>query len=134
MSFCLVGMNGLEPSTPTLNFLSTVFTNYSLSSNKSFCLFSKFRAVANFVCSVQSPAKVGCVCTFLPNKKDTLWCPFCLVGMNGLEPSTPTLSGWCSNQLSYIPIKNGGGNRIRTGDPLLARQVLYQLSYTPICS
>ena len=27
-----------------------------------------------------------------------------LVGMNGLEPSTPTLSGWCSNQLSYIPI------------------------------
>ncbi len=26
-----------------------------------------------------------------------------LVGMNGLEPSTPTLSGWCSNQLSYIP-------------------------------
>ena len=26
----------------------------------------------------------------------------------------------------------GGGNRIRTGDPLLARQVLYQLSYTPV--
>ena len=27
-----------------------------------------------------------------------------LVEMNGLEPSTPTLSGWCSNQLSYISI------------------------------
>ena len=26
---------------------------------------------------------------------------------------------------------NGGGNRIRTGDPLLAKQVLCQLSYTP---
>ena len=25
----------------------------------------------------------------------------------------------------------GGGNRIRTDDPLLAGQVLYQLSYTP---
>ncbi len=25
----------------------------------------------------------------------------------------------------------GGGNRTRTGDPLLAKQVLYQLSYTP---
>ena len=25
----------------------------------------------------------------------------------------------------------GGGNRVRTGDPLLAKQVLYQLSYTP---
>ena len=26
----------------------------------------------------------------------------------------------------------GGGKRIRTDDPLLAGQVLYQLSYTPI--
>ena len=24
-----------------------------------------------------------------------------LVGISGLEPPTPTLSGWCSNQLSY---------------------------------
>ena len=29
-------------------------------------------------------------------------------------------------------ILNGGGERIRTDDPLLAKQVLYQLSYTPI--
>ena len=28
-------------------------------------------------------------------------------------------------------VLNGGGNRTRTGDPLLAKQVLYQLSYTP---
>ena len=27
---------------------------------------------------------------------------------------------------------NGGGERSRTDDPLLAKQVLYQLSYTPI--
>ena len=27
--------------------------------------------------------------------------------------------------------KNGGGKRIRTADPLLAKQMLYQLSYTP---
>ena len=26
----------------------------------------------------------------------------------------------------------GGGKRVRTADPLLAGQVLYQLSYTPI--
>ena len=26
----------------------------------------------------------------------------------------------------------GGGKRNRTADPLLARQVLYQLSYTPV--
>ena len=46
------------------------------------------------------------------------WFSF-LVGMSGLEPPTPTLSGWCSNQLSYIPSnkiaarlapqKSGGG-------------------------
>lgn len=28
--------------------------------------------------------------------------------------------------------KYGGGERIRTDDPLLAKQVLYQLSYAPI--
>ena len=30
------------------------------------------------------------------------------------------------------PCGYGGGNRVRTDDPLLAGQVLYQLSYTPI--
>ena len=54
-----------------------------------------------------------------------------LVGSNGLGPSTSRLSGVCSNQLSYEPTC-GGGNRVRTDDPLLAGQVLYQLSYTPI--
>lgn len=27
---------------------------------------------------------------------------------------------------------HGGGKRIRTDDPLLAKQMLYQLSYTPM--
>ena len=45
----------------------------------------------------------------------------------------------CLNQLSYFSISqtscqilNGGDEEIRTPDPLLARQVLSQLSYTPI--
>ena len=54
-----------------------------------------------------------------------------MVGSSGLEPPTSRLSGVCSNLLSYEP-KDGGGKRIRTDDPLLAGQVLYQLSYTPI--
>ena len=56
-----------------------------------------------------------------------------MVGQAGLEPATPRLSSVCSNQLSYRPTsdKNGGGNRIRTDDILLAKQALYQLSYTP---
>ncbi len=29
---------------------------------------------------------------------------FYLVGANGIEPPTPTMSRWCSNQLSYAPV------------------------------
>ena len=66
-----------------------------------------------------------------------------MVGQARLELATPRLSSACSNQLSYRPIWNyesqtcvcyskiGGGNRIRTDDILLAKQALYQLSYTP---
>ena len=57
------------------------------------------------------------------------------VGLSGLEPPTSRLSGVRSNQLSYKPILKSfdfsGDEEIRTLDPLLARQVLSQLSYTP---
>ena len=62
-----------------------------------------------------------------------------LVGSSGLEPPTSRLSGARSNQLSYEPIlvscvlsTFGGDDGVRTHDPLLAGQVLSQLSYTPI--
>ena len=68
-----------------------------------------------------------------------------VVGSSGLEPPTSRLSGVRSNQLSYEPIlsffgflhlslrlkSRGGDEQNRTVDPLLARQVLSQLSYTP---
>ena len=61
------------------------------------------------------------------------------MGSSGLEPPTSRLSGVRSNRLSYEPVLCryttkvfGGGKRIRTDDPLLAKQVLYQLSYTPV--
>ena len=63
------------------------------------------------------------------------------VGLSGLEPPTSRLSGVRSNRLSYKPIFSGfsvrpqafgGDKRDRTADPLLAKQVLSQLSYTPI--
>ena len=73
-----------------------------------------------------------------------------VVGSSGLEPPTSRLSGARSNHLSYEPIKllpvylftlayfvtsvTGGDDGIRTHDPLLAGQVLSQLSYTPIFS
>ena len=65
-----------------------------------------------------------------------------MVGLSGLEPPTSRLSGARSNQLSYKPmaalssspfgLRRGGDDGIRTHDPLLAGQVLSQLSYTPI--
>ena len=58
------------------------------------------------------------------------------MGLSGLEPPTSRLSGVRSNQLSYKPILKSfdfsGDEEIRTLDPLLARQVLSQLSYTPL--
>ena len=55
-----------------------------------------------------------------------------MVGLSGLEPLTSRLSGVRSNQLSYRPIIYGGDEENRTPDPLLARQVLSQLSYAPV--
>ena len=65
-----------------------------------------------------------------------------MVGSSGLEPPTSRLSGVRSNLLSYEPIHRrgvslplsplGGDERDRTDDPLLAKQVLSQLSYTPV--
>ena len=65
-----------------------------------------------------------------------------MVGLTGFEPVTPRLSSVCSNQLSYKPYRkvtlliivtqNGGAEEIRTPDILLAKQTLYQLSYSPI--
>ena len=79
-----------------------------------------------------------------------------LVGLDGLEPSTSRLSGVRSNHLSYRPLlfmvfvrpscssasltpllkdrisPVGGDDGVRTHDPLLAGQVLSQLSYTPL--
>ena len=67
------------------------------------------------------------------------------MGLSGLEPPTSRLSGVRSNRLSYKPLFalfkilimkalnfHSGDGEIRTLDPLLARQVLSQLSYAPI--
>ena len=84
-----------------------------------------------------------------------------VVGLDGFEPSTSRLSGARSNHLSYRPFliwfrfvhltlylssdpfrqirlwvadlsSAGGDDGNRTHDPLLAGQVLSQLSYTPL--
>src|SRR5688500_19024997 len=51
----------------------------------------------------------------------------------GLEPATHSLEGCCSVQLSYGDVKGrvGRGERIRTSDPLLPKQVRYQTALHP---
>src|SRR3546814_10968115 len=57
-----------------------------------------------------------------------------MVGLGGREPPASPLSGVRSNHLSYRPnasLPAGGASRERTEHPLLAKQVLSQLSYGP---
>ena len=79
---------------------------------------------------------MGCEATQPTNAKRSL-----VVGLDGLEPSTSRLSGARSSHLSYRPlflrqplvlVHLGGDEGNRTLDPLLAGQVLSQLSYTPM--
>ena len=68
----------------------------------------------------------------VPNQFFRMRQSFRVVGLGGLEPPTSPLSGVRSNHLSYRPNVlsklSGGACRDRTDDPLLAKQVLSQLS------
>ena len=47
----------------------------------------------------------------------------------GLSPQT--VNSYFRRAATVVDLRNGGRDRDRTGDPLLAKQVLSQLSYTP---
>ena len=59
--------------------------------------------------------------------------PWRMVEADGIEPllrECATEPLWAVRH--HHPLENGGGRRDRTDNPLLAKQVLYQLSYAPI--
>ena len=111
-----------------------------------FLSFCFLHSLCGFQCSLSVFADLICLwlALFPFGKKQ----PLAVVGSSGLEPPTSRLSGVRSNQLSYEPIRlrcllfafpfstkekaSGGDERVRTAGLLLARQALYQLSYTPM--
>ena len=48
-----------------------------------------------------------------------------MVGTSGLEPPTPTMSRWCSNQLSYAPAENAGVYTPRAANSNVRRSLAY---------
>ncbi len=115
--------------------------------------WSVFPLSSRWLCTVPFPRSLNCPREQSSPRRGSGTSP--LVGSNGLEPSTSRLSGVRSNHLSYEPIyvagrfhrpnpllrlcaespsvpATGGDEQNRTVDPLLARQVLSQLSYAPI--
>ena len=73
----------------------------------------------------------GCDIGIKPMSIDATQHQESVVGLGGLEPPASPLSGARSNHLSYRPnvsSPDGGACRDRTDDPLLAKQVLSQLS------
>ena len=79
-------------------------------------------------------------------EKNTCQCKcFSLVEISGLEPPTPTLSGWFSNQLSYISLYSivfgyrsppyiACGDGVRACGARLSRGCSNQLSYISLYS
>ena len=61
-------------------------------------------------------------------KKESRFCSLIfLVVASGLEPPTPTLSGWCSNRLSYATIIQGCNIKLLfVGGPTLEEPALRQ--------
>ena len=101
---------------------------------------SGLASLSNVPRFIRSVEVLGLPSCFRPHLKQL---PLFLVGSSGLEPPTSRLSGARSNHLSYEPksslrvilfhlVPFGGDDGIRTHDPLLAGQVLSQLSYTPV--
>ena len=63
-------------------------------------------------------------------------CDYSMINRNTYMPfhKTKTFHDMCSLQRNLFLIRCSGDGEIRTLDPLLARQVLSQLSYAPIYS
>ena len=67
-----------------------------------------------------------------PSPEAVETCPPTLSEENSCEPASRLPPDFDRNAILKQRIRLGGADRDRTGDPLLAKQVLSQLSYSPI--
>ena len=56
--------------------------------------------------------------------------PQSLASLEGFEPPTDRVEAGCSESTELQRDKFGAGDRVRTDDIFLGKEVLYQLSYT----
>ena len=98
----LVGLVGLEPMSAIRNRVSA----FAFACRKPFAYWA-FASLHHPLGALGSgpPTIVGTTVLRPPihTKKPPIKGGFVLVGLVGLEPMTPTMSTWCSNQLSYNP-------------------------------
>ncbi len=103
--FFLVGLVGLEPMSAIRNRVSA----FAFACRKSFAHWA-FASLHHPLGALGSgpPTIVGTTVLRPPirTKKPLTRSGFFLVGLVGLEPMTPTMSTWCSNQLSYNPMRS----------------------------
>ena len=111
----VVSAQGFEPRTHALEGRCSIQLSYAPT------LFYLERET-RFELATSTLARLRSTTELFPLIKLATW--------KGLEPSTSSVTGWHSNQLNY-QAAIGGTNRARTCDPLLVRQVLSQLSYSP---
>ncbi len=103
--FLLMGLAGLEPMVAIHNRLSA-----SLRLPQAFVHWTSSRLHPPLAAVGSGPLRVIGSDRLSQNQskgdRSFRMVPFALVGLVGLEPMTPTMSTWCSNQLSYNPMRS----------------------------
>ena len=101
----MVGLDGLEPSTSRLSGVRSNHLSYKPFSSHSFGIGSRHHVLANSVLVER-------------------------LSFFAFGVEVPTLR--CTSPSLKADLSAGGDDGVRTHDPLLAGQVLSQLSYTPV--
>ena len=136
-----MGLNGLEPSTSRLSGGRSNLLSYKpiFNSDQDFTDFMAYTSQplvsSKLWLLVSSRHLIFCLLGMVQVRQP--WLFESLLSLLQLAPLFPVGNFLFAQILSSFRVRRlaaGGDNRDRTDDPLLAKQVLSQLSYTPIAS